>query len=299
MSWLNYHHLQYFWAVAREGSIARASEELAISQPTISAQIKELEKAMRTRLFERVGRKLELTDAGRMVFGYADEIFSLGRELLNTVRDQPAGRSLRLAVGITDMIPKTLALRLLEPALRLPVSVRLICREDKVDRLLMDLAARRLDVVLSDAPIGTGVHLRGYNHHLGECGVSFFAAPSLVSRLRREFPKSLSGTPMLLPTENTALRRALSLWFDSKRVHPLVAGEFEDGAMMYAFGKTGAGVFPAPSVMAGEIRSLYDVKCIGSTETVRERYYAISTEQKIKHPAVAAVCQTAAKDIFS
>jgi LysR family transcriptional activator of nhaA len=297
-NWLNYHHLFYFWTVAREGSITRASEELAISQPTISSQIKELETSLRTRLFERVGRKLVLTDAGRIVFGYADEIFSLGRELMNTVQEQSSGRSLRLAIGITDAIPKTMARRLLQPALELSTSVRLICREDKVDRLLMDLAARRLDVVLSDSPIGTGVHLRGYNHLLGECGVSFFAAPDLAGQMRKGFPKSLNGMPMLLPTENTALRRSISLWFESRRIHPNVCGEFEDGAMMYAFGQIGVGAFPAPSVMRSEICALYKVRCIGSTENIRERYYAISTEQKVKHPAVAAVCETARRELF-
>jgi LysR family transcriptional activator of nhaA len=297
-NWLNYHHLLYFWTVAREGSITRASEELAISQPTISSQIKELETALGTRLFERAGRNLVLTDVGRVVFGYADEIFSLGRELLNTVQDQSSGRSLRLAIGITDAIPKTMARRLLQPALELSTSVRLICREDKVDRLLMDLGARRLDVVLSDSPIGTGVHLRGYNHLLGECGVSFFAAPKLAKKLQKGFPKSLNGAPILLPTENTALRRSTSLWLDSRRIYPNVCGEFEDGAMMYAFGQIGLGAFPAPAVMRREICSLYKVRCIGSTESVRERYYAISTEQKVKHPGVAAVCETARRELF-
>ena len=296
--WLNYHHLLYFWAVAREGSIVRASEELGVSQPSISLQVKELERSLGRKLFERAGRRLVLTDAGRMVYGYAGEIFALGRQLMEAVERQPAGRALRLAVGITDAIPKTLARVLLEPALGLPQPVRLVCREDKVDRLLMDLAARRLDMVLSDAPIGSGVHLRGFNHLLGECGVTFFAAPALAAKLRRGFPKALDGMPLLLPTDNTALRRSLDLWFDARRVAPRVEAEFEDAAMMYSFGQAGLGAFPAPSVVREEVRRQFDVRVIGKTEAVTERFYAISTEQKLKHPGVVAVQETARRETF-
>lgn len=296
--WLNYHHLLYFWAVAREGSIVRASEELGVSQPSISLQVKELERSLGRKLFERAGRRLVLTDAGRVVYGYAGEIFALGRQLMDAVDRQPAGRALRLAVGITDAIPKTLARVLLEPALALPQPVRLVCREDKVDRLLMDLAARRLDMVLSDAPIGSGVHLRGFNHLLGECGVTFFAAPPLAAKLRRGFPKSLDGMPLLLPTDNTALRRSLDLWFDARRVAPRVEAEFEDAAMMYSFGQAGLGAFPAPSVVREEVRRQFDVRVIGQTEAVTERFYAISTEQKLQHPGVVAVQETARRETF-
>jgi LysR family transcriptional activator of nhaA len=296
--WLNYHHLLYFWAVAREGSIVRASEELGVSQPSISLQVKELERALGRKLFDRVGRKLVLTDAGRVVYGYAGEIFSLGRQLMDAVERQPAGRALRLAVGITDAIPKSVARLLLEPAVKLPRPVRLVCREDKVDRLLMDLAAHRLDMVLSDAPIGSGVHVRGFNHLLGECGVTFFAAPKVAAKLRRGFPKSLDGMPLLLPTDNTALRRSLDLWFDSRRVAPLVEGEFEDAAMMYSFGQSGLGAFPAPSVVRDEVRRQFDVRVIGETQAVTERFYAISTEQQLQHPAVVAVCETARRETF-
>jgi LysR family transcriptional activator of nhaA len=296
--WLNYHHLLYFWAVAREGSIVRAAEELSVSQPTISLQIKELEQTFGRKLFERSGRRLVLTDAGRVVYGYAGEIFSLGRQLMDAMDRQPAGRALRLAVGITDAIPKTVARLLLEPAIRIPRPVRLICREDKVDRLLMDLAAHRLDMVLSDAPIGTGVHVRGFNHLLGECGVTFFAAPKVAARLRRNFPKSLDGAPLLLPTDNTALRRSLDLWFDSRRLAPLVEAEFEDSAMMYSFGQSGLGAFPAPSLVSDEIGRQYDVRAIGTTDAVTERFYAISTEQKLQHPAVVAVRETARRETF-
>jgi LysR family transcriptional activator of nhaA len=296
--WLNYHHLLYFWAVAREGSIVRASEELGVSQPSISLQIKELERALGRKLFERAGRRLVLTDAGRVVYGYASEIFALGRQLMDAVDRQPAGRALRLAVGITDAIPKTLARVLLEPALALPQPVRLVCREDKVDRLLMDLAANRLDMVLGDAPIGSGVHVRGFNHLLGECGVTFFAAPVLAAKLRRGFPKSLDAAPLLLPTDNTALRRSLDLWFDSRRVAPLVEAEFEDAAMMYSFGQAGLGAFPAPSVVREEVSRQHEVRVIGETDAVTERFYAISTEQKLQHPAVVAIRETARRETF-
>ena len=293
MKWLNYNHLYYFWMVAREGGIARAAEELMLSQPTISVQLKELETALRHRLFDRIGRGLQLTDAGRIAFNYANEIFSLGQEMTNALEDQPAGRPLKLAVGILDVIPKLVVRRLLEPALRLPQPIRLICREDKADRLLTDLAARRTDMVLSDAPIGTAVQVQGYNHLLAESSVSFFASSELATRLKRGFPKSLNGAPVLLPTDHTEVRRALNRWFDSKRIHPIVAGEFDDSALMFWFGQSGAGAFPAPSTLEAKVQRDFGVKLIGRAADVRERFYAISMEEKLKHPAVVAVCEAA------
>src|SRR5436190_21528636 len=215
MKWLNYNHLYYFWMIAREGSMIRASEELMVSQPTVSIQLKELETALGRRLFDRVGRRLVLTDSGKIAFNYANDIFSLGQEMMNALEQRPAERPLRLAVGIVDVIPKLVARSLLEPAMRLPQPVRLVCREDKADRLLADLSARRLDMVLSDGPIATAVGFEGFNHLLGECGVCFFAAERLAKRYAKGFPKSLDGAPMLLPTGHSAVRRALDLWFDS------------------------------------------------------------------------------------
>src|SRR5687767_7172843 len=293
MKWLNYNHLYYFWIVAREGGIARAAEELMLSQPTISVQIKELETAVGQRLFDRVGRGLQLTEAGRIALNYANEIFSLGQEMANALEHQPAGRPLKLSVGILDVIPKIVVRQLLQPALRLPQAVRLICREDKADRLLADLAARRTDVVLSDAPIGTAVHVDGFNHLLGESGVSFFANREVAARLKRGFPKSLNGAAVLLPTDHTQLRRSLNLWFDSKRIHPSVAGEFDDSALMFWFGQSGAGAFPAPSILESTVQRDFGVKLIGRAADVRERFYAISMEEKLKHPAVVAVCEAA------
>src|SRR3954469_2822636 len=254
MKWLNYNHLYYFWIVAREGGVVRAAEELMLSQPTISVKLKELETAFGHRLFDRVGRGLKLTEAGRIAFNYANEIFSLGQEMTNALEHQPAGRSLKLAVGILDVLPKIVVRQLLDPALHLDQPVRLICREDKADRLLADLAARRTEVVLSDAPIGTAVQVEGFNHLLGESGVSFFAGKELAARLKKGFPKSLNGEPVLLPSDHTQVRRSLNRWFDSKRIHPVVMGEFDDSALMFWFGQTGLGVFPAPTIMEATVK---------------------------------------------
>src|SRR5687768_649917 len=293
MKSLNYNHLYYFWVVAREGGVVRASEELMVTQPTVSSQLRDLESVLGHRLFDRVGRGLQLTEAGRIAFNYANEMFSLGQEMANALEHQPAGRPLKLSVGILDVIPKIVIRQLLEPALRLSQPVRLICREDKADRLLADLAARRTDVVLSDAPIGTAVHVQGFNHLLGESSVSFFATTNLATRLKRGFPKSLDGQPLLLPSDHTQLRRGLNLWFDSKRIHAVVVGEFDDSALMFWFGRTGAGVFPAPSIMEREIQRELGVRLLGRAVDVRERFYAISVEATLKHPAVVAVCEAA------
>jgi LysR family transcriptional activator of nhaA len=232
-----------------------------------------------------------------MAFNYANEIFSLGQEMTNALEHQPAGRPLKLSVGILDVIPKLVVRQILDPVLYLPQPVRLICREDKADRLLADLAARRTDVVLSDAPIGTAVQVEGFNHLLGESGVSFFASKELAARLKKGFPKSLNGQPVLLPSDHTQVRRSLNHWFDSKRIHPLVAGEFDDIALMFWFGQSGVGVFPAPTIMERTIRRDFGVKVIGQAPDVRERFYAISMESKLKHPAVVAICDAARKSL--
>jgi LysR family transcriptional activator of nhaA len=293
MKWINYNHLYYFWVVAREGGVVRASEELMVSQPTVSAQLKELESALGHKLFDRVGRGLVPTDAGRIAFNYANEMFSLGQELVDALDRQPAERAMKLAVGVLDVLPKPVVSRLLQPALKLPRPVRLVCREDKADRLLADLASRRTDVVLSDSPIGTSVQARGFNHLLGDSGVSFFATRELAARCRKGFPKSLDGVPILLPTEHTQVRRSLNQWFDARRIHPLVAGEFDDSALLFWFGRTGAGVFPAPTVIAAELRRELGVSLVGQTEAVRERFYAISLEENPDHPAALAICNAA------
>jgi LysR family transcriptional activator of nhaA len=298
MEWLNYHHLLYFYLVAREGGLLPASEKLHLAQSTISGQVRALEEALGEKLFVRSGRRLVLTELGRHVFRYAEEIFALGRELQDTIKGRSAGRPIALNVGIADAVPKLVAQRILEPALRLPQPVRLVCREGKPERLLTELAVYGLDVVLSDAPIPPSVRIRAFSHVLGECGIVFFATEALAEIHRRQFPRSLDGAPMLLPTENTALRRSLDEWFASQGVRPRVVGEFEDSALLKVFGQTGAGIFPGHSVIADEVRRQHQVHVVGRADDVRERFYAISVERRLKHPAVVAITAEARAKLF-
>lgn len=298
MEWLNYHHLLYFWMVAKTGSVSTAAAELSLAQPTVSGQIRLLEHTLGERLFDRVGRRMELTEVGREVFRYADEIFSLGRELLDTVKGRPTGRPVRLSVGVADALPKLIAYRLLEPALRLPEKVWIICREDRSDRLLAELAIHSLDLVLSDAPVGPGMSIRAFSHLLGECGVTVFGAGALAAKYRRGFPHSLDGAPLLLPTENSALRRSLDQWFDSVQIRPQVVSEFEDSALLKVFGQAGTGLFVAPSAIDAEVQKQYGVKVVGRIEAVKERFYAISVEKRLKNPAVVAISAAAREKLF-
>lgn len=299
MNWLNYHHLLYFWTVAREGSIARACLQLHLTQPTISGQLRSLEKAIGAKLFERAGRNLVLSETGRMVYRYADEIFSLGRELQDTLKGRPSGRALRLMVGTTPTLPKTIVYRLLEPALNLPEPLQLIYDEGKPDYLLAQLAINALDVVLSDVPASPLVKVRAFNHVLGECGVSFMGTAKLAAAYRRDFPRSLDGAPFLLPGEASALRRSLTQWFESEGIQPLVRGEFADSAVLKVFGSTGMGIFAVPSVVEKEVQRKYGVGVVGRMETLRERFYAISVERKLKHPAVVAITHAAREKLFA
>jgi LysR family transcriptional activator of nhaA len=259
----------------------------------VSIQLKELEASLGHRLFDRTGRRLKLTDSGRIAFNYANEMFSLSRDLTKALDRQPLNRPLKMAVGVVDVIPKRVVRRLLEPALALKPGIRLICREDTSGRLLADLAEGRLDVVLSDAPMGTGIHIEGFNHLLSECGTSFLAEKRLAAKYRRGFPKSLDGAPMLLPSDHTTIRQALNAWFDSRRIHPHVVGEFDDTALMLTIGQEGGGIFPFPTIVAEEAQKELDVAAVGATNDVRERFYAISVEQHPTHPAVAAICHEA------
>jgi LysR family transcriptional regulator, transcriptional activator of nhaA len=298
MEWLNYHHLLYFWMVAREGSVTRASSELRLAQPTISTQIRMLEESLGEKLFTRQGRHLVLTDVGREAYRYADEIFSLGREMLDVIRNRAPGRALRLAVGIADVLPKLVVYRLLEPVRKLAQPVHLVCREGKPEPLLADLAIHKLDLVLADSPVGANTSVRAFHHLLGECGVTFFAKPTLAVRYRKGFPKSLDGAPVLLPVEGSVVRRSLGQWFEAQGIRPNVVGEFEDGALLKAFGAAGAGVFPSPAVIEKEVRRQYDVQVVGRVDSVRERFYAVSHERRLKHPAVVAVCEAAREELF-
>jgi len=298
MEWLNYHHLYYFCAVARTGSISKASEELHVSPPAISTQLRSLEENFGEKLFARSGRNLMLTEMGRIVFSYGEEIFALGQELMNTVKDRPTGRPLRLVIGVVDVVPKMIAQWLIEPALRLREPVRIVCREGSSDQLLSQLAIHQLDVVLSDVPINPNVKVRAYNHLLGECGTTFVATPRLAKSLKNDFPHSLHQAPLLLPTENTAIRRSLDSWLDSQGIRPMITGEFQDDALLRAFGQAGTGVFPILSVFEKQLKQ-DSLQRIGRTEDIRSRFYAISVERRLKHPAVIAICDTARQQLFS
>jgi LysR family transcriptional activator of nhaA len=290
---INYKHLHYFWAVAKQGGVARASEHLHLTPQTISGQISLLEDSLGEALFSKVGRNLELTDAGRLVLSYAEEIFSLGGELEDTVRNLPSGRPMVFRVGVADVVPKTIAYRLLAPAMRLPGAMRIVCKENSLDSLLAELALHRIDMVLADSPIPSGLDIRGYSHSLGECGISFLATPELASDLRGEFPQSLNGAPLLMPSDVNQVQRRLLYWLDSQHIHPRIVGEFDDSALVKAFGQAGAGIFVTPTAIAMENMKQYEVEVIGSTESVHEHFYAISVERKISHPAVAEITQTA------
>ena len=293
MEWLNYHHLLYFWVVAREGSIARACKLLRLAQPTISGQLRQLEESLGEKLFVRAGRGLALTEVGQVVYRYADEIFGLGRELQDVLKGRPRGRALRLVVGISDALPKLIAYRILKSALSGREPVQLVCQEDKPDRLLADLASHGLDVVLSDAPVTSATRVKAFNHLLGTSSVKLYASPKLAARYRRGFPKSLDGAPFLLPLETTTLRRSLDQWFDVQQIRPQIAGEFQDSALMKTFGQAGAGVLPSPDVIERELREQYRMAPVARLDGIEERVYAISVERRLKNPAVVAISEAA------
>ena len=293
MEWLNYHHLFYFWRVVRLGTITAACRELRLAPPTISAQLRSLEDQLGEKLLERKGRTLVPTDVGRMAYGYAEQIFGLGQELMDAVKQRPSGRPLRLVVGIDDVLPKEIAQALIEPALGLRQPVRLLCREGSLEPLLAALAQHRLDVVLSDTPVTPSLNVRAYNHPLGECGVVWMGVPRLARAHRRGFPKSLDGAPVLLPTDDTAIRRDLDRWCDEQEIRPTMSGEFEDYALLRAFGQRGTGIIPVASVMEKVFRKQYGLERIGKADGVVVRFYAVSVERRIRHPAVTAICETA------
>lgn len=299
VEWLNYHHLLYFWTVAKEGSIARAGEKLRLAQPTISGQLRQLEEALGEKLFTKQGRGLVLTEVGQVVFGYADEIFGLGRELQDVLKGRPRGRPLRLVVGISDLVPKLLAYRVLQPVLAMAEPVQIVCDEDTPDRLLADLAEHAVDVVLSDSPVPPGVAVKAYNHLLGTTSVTVFGAPRLAVRYRKDFPASLDGAPFLLPMEGTSLRRSLEQWFEQEGIRPKLVGEFKDAALMKTFGQAGAGLFVSHTAIEEEIRDLYRVAPIGRIDSILERFYAISVERRLKHPAVLAISEAARERLFA
>jgi LysR family transcriptional activator of nhaA len=298
MDFLNYHHLQYFWRVVRAGGVTQAALELHVSAPAVSARVKELQDSLGEPLLVRSGRKLALTEMGRTVYDYADDIFSLGRELVDTVKNRPTGQPIRIDIGVADVLPKMIAQWLIEPALKLREKVRIVCREASSEQLITRLATLELDVVLSDSPADPSRSIGVYNHLLGESGVGFVGIGPLVKRLKGSFPNSLTGAPILLPTDNTTMRRDLDYWFDRNGVRPQIVGEFEDYALLRAFGQSGVALFPVPSVFIRGLRRQDKVVQLGSTKDVRLRFYAISAERKIKHPAVMAICDSARRQLF-
>ncbi len=289
MDWLNYHHLRYFWTVAKEGSLKKAAEKLHVSQPSISAQVGQLEAALGESLFRRNGRSKALTDAGQVACRYAEEIFSLGRELVNAIKQRPTAQALRLHVGVADSFPKLVTNEILRPVFAMSQPVHVICREGKLDDLLGQLAAHRLDIVLADEPAASSTKFRTFNHPLGESSASFCASGQLAMQLRRGFPKSLHGAPTLLPSENTSLRRAVEGWFRDVGVQPRVVAEFEDLALMKVVAAEGGGFIVLPSVVADEAVRHYGFRVIGVAETCRVQFHAITADRRLVHPAVVVL----------
>ena len=292
---INYKHLRYFWAVAKQGGISQASQYLHITPQTISSQIQLLEQQFGQALFRKSGRKLELTDSGRQALSYADEIFSLGDELESTLRSVSSNRAPLLRVGVVDAVPKSIAYRLLEPALSLPESIRLICKESNLESLLAELAIHRLDLIIADAPIPTGLGVRGFNHSLGTCGVSFLASPSIAENLQGQFPHCLSGAPLLMPSAVSSIQSPLMQWFDKQHLFPHIVGEFDDSALMKAFEQSRVGIVIVPSAIAHEVAVQYQLQVIGQVADVKEQFFAISTERHISNPAIIAI-KDAARD---
>ncbi|MDP2819242.1 MAG: transcriptional activator NhaR [Polaromonas sp.] len=295
---LNYKQLYYFWNVAKVGSITRAAERLHLTPQTISGQISELERGLGSDLFRRTGRRIELTTAGKLALSHADEIFQIGSELEQLLRNRSGSDELPFRVGVADVIPKSIAYRLLAPAMTLAEPVRLICQEDKLERLFAELAIHKLDLVIADRPLPTELGVKGYSHALGGCGLVFHAVSELAARYRADFPQSLNGAPLLLPGEGTAVRGPLGRWFSERRIQPRIVGEFDDTALMKAFGQAGVGIFPAPEVTAEEVRHQYGVEIVGRAEDVVVKYYAISVERQLTHPAVLAISQAAKQALF-
>lgn len=299
MEWLNYHHLFYFWTVAREGGIAAASRQLHVGRPAISMQLKSLEEFVGEPLFTRHGRHLELTQTGETVLSYANDIFETGRELVDQLRGRPTGRPQRFRIGIADVMAKLVTFQLLLPALDADSESVLECHENEPNKLFAQLAVHELDLVLSDIPLAPGLDVSAYNHVMGESTTTLFAARPLARKVKKGFPSSLTGVPFLMPSKAAAIRHSLEQWMEEEGVHPTVVAEFEDGALMKVFGQAGRGVFPAPSVVAKKICANYDVTPIGELVTVRERFYAISPERKIRHPGVARIVSSAKSGIFA
>lgn len=297
MASINFKHLRYFWIVAKTGSMARAAQQLHVTPQTISGQLSEFADTLGVELFRRSGRNLELSDTGRRIMAYADDIFSTEDALMEAVRDQSRATT-TFRVGFADSVSKLIACRLVEPALSLPDAVYLVCREGRLAGLLADLAVHRLDMVLADRPIPAHLSVRGYNHLLGESGMTVFATAALASTLVGPFPACLDGAPVLLPGEDFAIHHRLLQWFAANNLHPRIVGEFDDSAMMKTFGQSGAGLFFAPNVIAAQVCKQYGVVEVGRIDGIVEQVYAITTERRLSHPATLAISQAARHELF-
>ena len=300
MEWLNYHHFLYFWVVAKEGTIVKAGEKLMLAHPTISGQIHRLERSLGTKLFRRRGRRLELTESGQLAFRYAEEIFNLGRDFVDTIKGHGSSKALRVLVGVAGVVPSSLVRLFLEPAFALGDDIQVVVRADaSVDEFLAELALHRIDAVISDAPAPAGAAVRAYSHLLGQCDTTFFAAPAMANKLRREFPQSLHQAPFLMPGTRSAVRRDLDEWFSNNDIRPLVVAECSDGSLIKSLGAVGKGVFAVPKVIEAEVKRRYSVAVVGRTSELQREFYVISGERKIKHPAVSAISHAARNIIFA
>jgi LysR family transcriptional activator of nhaA len=299
MEWLNFHHLRYFWMVARKGGVRKAAEELHVSQPSISAQLKLLEESLGQKLFRRSGRNLVLTEVGQLVLNYADEIFSAGRELMNAVKQRPGKHPVRLNIGLTDAFPKLIAWRILQAAFRADEPVHVVCREGEIGPLVNHLQAHRLDIVLADEPASSTLKAKTFNHALGDSGITFCAVPALAAKLRRNFPESLNGAPALLPATNMGMRAALETWFDTNGIRPRLIGEFEDSALMEVCSAGGRGFTVVHSVVDRTALKHYDLRVIAKVKECRSQFYAITAERRVKHPAAVAITEHAYSNLFA
>jgi LysR family transcriptional regulator, transcriptional activator of nhaA len=298
MRWLNYQHFFYFWRVAKKGSVTEACRELRLAQPTISAQLKVFEETLGEKLFIREGRNLKLTDIGKLAFRYAEDIFSTCNEFLDVIDGKNPSAPVELKIGISDVVPKVIAYRVIEPAFSGSTNNTVSCYEDRTERLLAELAILEVDLVISDAPVPPSVRVKAYNHFLGECGVSFLAQASLARQYRKNFPQSLSGAPVLLPTREAAVRREIDQWFDVIGVTPRYVGEFQDSALMKIVAREGRGIVPVPSVVESEIKREFHLELVAETEAIKERFYLISVEKRLKNPLVKAIVERAQKKLF-
>ena len=298
MEWLNYHHLFYFWMVVKTGTFSSAAESLHLARPTVAAQIKELEKSFGEKLFEKQGRGMVLTEFGTQIHEYAEEIFAVGHELREFVKTGNIGNRKRFTVGLPDVVPKLIAFELLKPALHMKERPRTVCYEGKLPQLLTDMATHKLDLVISDAPAPPTLDFKVYNHKLGQCGMSMLATPAIAKQYKKGFPNSLTDAPILLPTDHTAMRRSLDIWMEDREIFPDIVAEFEDSALLKVFGQAGEGIFPVPSVIEELIKKQYNVHLVGRIPEVLDKFYAISAEKRVQHPATSIVVKQAKNKLF-